>query len=109
MTVDEAKEDVDLGMGAFPVNSVPATVLFDFGASHSFVTKQFARKSLLKPVPLKNRMLVQTAAMARISHMHMHPRICLQRAASSPCTSYQKIKTCGVNYTSYSRSNSVLH
>jgi hypothetical protein len=61
MTVDEAKEDVDLGMGAFPVNSVPATVLFDFGASHSFVTKQFARKSLLKPVPLKNRMLVQTA------------------------------------------------
>ena len=43
MTADEAKEDADLVMGTFPINSVPATVLFDSGASHSFVTKTFAR------------------------------------------------------------------
>ena len=31
-------------MGTFPVNSVPASVLFDSGASHSFVTKPFVEK-----------------------------------------------------------------
>ena len=31
-------------IGAFMVNSHPATVLFDTGATHSFITKSFAEK-----------------------------------------------------------------
>ena len=48
MSAEEAKEATDLVIGTFPVNSIPATVLFDSGASHSFVTKQFDRKSHLE-------------------------------------------------------------
>jgi hypothetical protein len=43
----------------FLVNSVPARVLFDSGASHSFVTKLFVDKSGLHPTPMKHAMLVQ--------------------------------------------------
>jgi hypothetical protein len=38
MNVEEAQEATNVVLGMFPVNSVPARVLFDSGASHSFVT-----------------------------------------------------------------------
>ena len=44
VTAEEAQEAPDMVMGMFPVNSVPAAVLFDSGASHSFVTD---RKSVV--------------------------------------------------------------
>ncbi|KAJ9557274.1 hypothetical protein OSB04_011888 [Centaurea solstitialis] len=37
LTAEEAKEEPDVVTGTFPVNSVPALVLFDSGASKSFV------------------------------------------------------------------------
>ena len=46
-------------MGMFPVNSVPALVLFDSGASHSFVTEPFVRKSGMIPTLLNRPMMVQ--------------------------------------------------
>ena len=46
-------------MGTFPVNSVPALVLFDSGASHSFVTEPFVRKSGMTPTLLNHPMMVQ--------------------------------------------------
>ena len=45
VTTEEAQEAPDMVMGMFPINSVPAVVLFDSGASHSFVTKLFVEKS----------------------------------------------------------------
>ena len=39
MNVEEAQEAPDVVLGMFSVNSVLARVLFDSGASHSFVTK----------------------------------------------------------------------
>jgi hypothetical protein len=59
MNVEEAQEATDVVLGMFPVNSVPARVLFDSGASHSFVTQLFIDKSGLQPTPLKNTMSVQ--------------------------------------------------
>jgi hypothetical protein len=44
MNVEEAQEATDVVLGMFPVNSVIARVLFDSGASHSFVTKSFVDK-----------------------------------------------------------------
>ena len=43
----------------FPVNSVPATVLFDSGASHSFVMEPFVKKSGMKSSVMKRPILVQ--------------------------------------------------
>ncbi|KAK1682365.1 hypothetical protein QYE76_043213 [Lolium multiflorum] len=59
VNAEEAQEAPDIVLGTFPVNSVSSTVLFDSGASHSFVTKPFVRKGGLTPTPLKRPMLVQ--------------------------------------------------
>nr|XP_051208907.1 uncharacterized protein LOC127326090 [Lolium perenne] len=59
VNTEEAQEAPDIVLGTFLVNSVPSTILFDSGASHSFVTKPFVRKGGLTPTPLKRPMLVQ--------------------------------------------------
>jgi hypothetical protein len=59
MNVEEAQEATDVVLGMFPVNSVPARVLFDSGASHSFVTQSFICKSGIRPTPMKQSILVQ--------------------------------------------------
>jgi hypothetical protein len=43
----------------FLVNSVPAKILFDSGASHSFVTENFVDKGRLKPSRRDRLMIVQ--------------------------------------------------
>ena len=41
VTREEAQNAPDIMLGTFPVNTIPATVLFDSGASHSFISKSF--------------------------------------------------------------------
>jgi len=59
MNAEEAQEAPDVVLGMFSVNSVPARVLFDSGASHSFVTEDFACTSKIHPINLKHVMIVQ--------------------------------------------------
>ena len=59
ISAEEAQEDPDLVIGTFPVNSAPALVLFDSGASHSLVTEPFGRKSGMIPTLLNRPMMVQ--------------------------------------------------
>jgi hypothetical protein len=47
-------------LGTFPVNSIPATVLFDSGASHSFITDQFVTKYNLSMISMKNPLIVSS-------------------------------------------------
>ena len=49
MNAEEAQEAPDVVLGMFSVNSVPARVLFDSGASHSFVTKNLPAKVKCNP------------------------------------------------------------
>jgi hypothetical protein len=46
-------------LGTFLVNSVPAKILFNYGASHSFVTENFVDKGSLKPSRRDRLMIVQ--------------------------------------------------
>ncbi|KAK1660246.1 hypothetical protein QYE76_048405 [Lolium multiflorum] len=46
MNAEEAQEAPDVVLGMFSVNSIPARVLFDSGASHSFVTEDFVSTSV---------------------------------------------------------------
>src|SRR3954467_1159669 len=66
----ELAPGVDMGM--LSVNSVPARVLFDSGASHSFVSHKFAGENELVMVPLSKRLVVQSPgsnmAASKISH-----------------------------------------
>lgn len=60
VTVEEAQTASDVVLGKFIVNSAPATVLFDSGASYSFVSLSFAAKHQLRVLTLKTVLLVQS-------------------------------------------------
>ncbi|XP_057545909.1 uncharacterized protein LOC130824905 [Amaranthus tricolor] len=49
MSKSEAESDANIVTGTFLVNSKPAFVLFDSGASHSFLSKSFIEKHSFKP------------------------------------------------------------
>jgi hypothetical protein len=44
----------------FLINSIPASVLFGYGASHSFVTKSFMEKHNIPNYPLKKKLLIRS-------------------------------------------------
>jgi hypothetical protein len=58
--VEQAQNDAGVVLGTFFVNSVPAIVLFDSGASHSFITDQFVAKYNLPMSSMKNPLIVST-------------------------------------------------
>ena len=60
MTAETAQEALDVVIGMFPVNSNSATVLFDFGASHSFVAYTFIEKHGIPVYVMKKPMLVNS-------------------------------------------------
>jgi hypothetical protein len=53
-------EDVDVVYGMFLINSIPALVLFDSGASHSFITESFMEKYNLPKHPLKKKLHISS-------------------------------------------------
>nr|AAX94825.1 retrotransposon protein, putative, Ty3-gypsy sub-class [Oryza sativa Japonica Group]ABA93188.1 retrotransposon protein, putative, Ty3-gypsy subclass [Oryza sativa Japonica Group] len=57
---EEAQSAPDVILGTFPVNSTPAVILFDSGATHSFISKRFAGAHGLSLVKLKIPMRVHT-------------------------------------------------
>jgi hypothetical protein len=60
MTSDEAQQAQDVVLGMFLASSHPATVLFDFGASCSFITSCFVAKHNLPIANMKHTMLVSS-------------------------------------------------
>jgi hypothetical protein len=44
-------EDANVAYAMFLINSIPASVLFDSGASHSFITKSFMKKHNIPNYP----------------------------------------------------------
>ncbi len=59
-SAEEAQAAPEVVLGTFPVNSIPATVLFYSGATHSFISKKFAGTHGLSVVELKIPMRVHT-------------------------------------------------
>jgi hypothetical protein len=60
MMNDEAQQAQDVVLGMFLASSHPATILFDFRASHSFITSSFVVKHNLPIVNMKHTMLVSS-------------------------------------------------
>jgi hypothetical protein len=60
VTAESVLEDVGVVYGMFLINSIHALVLFDSGASHSFVTKSFLGKHNIPNYPLKKKLLVRS-------------------------------------------------
>jgi hypothetical protein len=57
MTSDEAQQAPDIVLGMFLASSHPATILFDSGASHSFISSSFVAKHSLPIATMKHTML----------------------------------------------------
>jgi hypothetical protein len=60
MTSEEAQQAQDMVLGMFLASSHPATVLFDSGASHSFISSSFVAKHNLPIATMKYTMLVSS-------------------------------------------------
>jgi hypothetical protein len=60
MTSDEAQQAPNVVLGMFLANSHPATILFDYGASHSFISSSFVAKYSLPIATMKHTMLVSS-------------------------------------------------
>jgi hypothetical protein len=60
VTVEDAQEAPDVIIGMILVNDNNVIVLFDFGASHSFIAASFVQKYNLLLSMLNNRMVVSS-------------------------------------------------
>jgi hypothetical protein len=60
MTSDEAQQAQDVVLGMFLTSSHPTTVLFNSGASNSFITSSFIAKHNLPITNMKHTMLVSS-------------------------------------------------
>jgi hypothetical protein len=60
MTSDEAQQAQDIVLGMFLVSSHLATILFDSGASHSFISSSFVAKHSLPMATMKCTVLVSS-------------------------------------------------
>jgi hypothetical protein len=74
MTSDEAQQPQDVVLGMFLASSHPATILFDSGASHSFISSSFVTKHSLPIATMKHRMLVSSPG-GEIRTKHMCPAV----------------------------------
>jgi hypothetical protein len=70
MTVEQAQDAIEVVLGTFLVNFVPTTVLFDSGASHSFITDQFVAKHDIHMRFMKAPLLVSSpGGETKVSHL----------------------------------------
>jgi hypothetical protein len=60
MTSDEAQQAPDVVLDMFLASLHPATILFDSGASHSFISSSFVAKHSLPIATMKHTMLVSS-------------------------------------------------
>jgi hypothetical protein len=60
VTAESVPEDADMVYGMFLVNSIPASVLFDSGASHSFITESFMEQHNIPKYPLKKMLHISS-------------------------------------------------
>jgi hypothetical protein len=64
-------------LGTFLINSVPAIILFDFGASHSFITDQFVAKHGMPMSPMKTPLLISSLG-GDMKARHLCPQVNLK-------------------------------
>src|SRR3954468_12786811 len=72
ISVEETDSTYDVILGTLPVNFVPTSVLFDPGASHSFMSESYALRHDFSFVELSTPMIIQTPGSrwqtSRVSH-----------------------------------------
>jgi hypothetical protein len=72
--VEEAQQSQDVVLGMFLTNSHPAMVLFDTGASHSFITSKFVAKHNL-PITMMMYTMIVSSQGGEMKAKHIFPAI----------------------------------
>jgi hypothetical protein len=75
VSTETTQENPQVVLGMFLVNSIPASVLFDSGASHSFISAQFVAKHSIPMCPMKQTMLVKSPG--GMEALYMCPNVSL--------------------------------
>jgi hypothetical protein len=80
VTAESVPEDADVVYGMFLINSIPASVLFDSGASHSFITESFVEKHNISKYPLKKMLHISSpGGDMKATHSCLHVNLKIQR------------------------------
>jgi hypothetical protein len=74
VTTKESQQAQDVVLGMFFASSHPATILFDLGASHSFMSSTFVSKHHLHMSIMKCTMLV-SSPVGKVRTKHICPAI----------------------------------
>jgi predicted aspartyl protease len=77
MTTEQVQDTPGFVLGTFSINSVPATILFDSGASHSFITEQFVAKHDIPMSSMKTHLLISFPN-GEMKSTHVCPRVNLK-------------------------------
>jgi hypothetical protein len=77
VTAEQVQDAPGIVRDTFPVNSVPATILFDSGALHSFITEQFVAKHDIPMSSMKTHLLVSSPN-GEIKSTHGCPQVNLK-------------------------------
>jgi hypothetical protein len=60
VNAEATADDADIGLDMFYINAIPATILFDSGATHSFMSARYANTNELPLQNMKTPMIVIT-------------------------------------------------
>jgi hypothetical protein len=60
VSADATADRADIAIGTFYINSVPATILFDFGATHSFISARYVNTNELPLQTMQKPLIVIT-------------------------------------------------
>ena len=77
MSAEAAQENPQVVLGMFLVDSVPASVLFDSGASHSFISAQFVAKHSISMQPMMQPMIVKSPG-GEMKALNLCPKVNLK-------------------------------
>ncbi|XP_073136774.1 uncharacterized protein [Henckelia pumila] len=81
ITQEEADDARDVMEGTIMINQFPSYVLFDCGATHSFISKRFSKKLRIEPEMLVEPYIVATPTSKTIEthKVHRNCNICINR------------------------------
>jgi hypothetical protein len=79
VTAESVSKDADVVYGMFIINSIPASVLFDSIASHSFITESFVEKHNILKHPLKKMLHISSpGGDIKATHSCLHVNLKIQ-------------------------------
>jgi hypothetical protein len=96
VTAELAAEAPNVVIGTFMVNTHPATVLFDTGAMHSFITQSFIEHHDIRTSTLKKCMLVSSPGGQLRSHIFC-PRVSVAIRGVEFSANLMVLDTKGIN------------